>query len=211
VRAFDVTIAESRSIAAERVAVIVGKSELFNVIRTGGIGLCAAFICVACEQSEPRSFEAFMEDGIARDGVLARCDSDPAASDEVECANARRAAAAVAAAVERMRSPELEQESERKLVALRDSADRQQHAEQLEQAEADAATKAEYEAQWVDPSGGRAFRYDVYAERTVPTIELAAVTPPSSDLEIPEPELDFGEVAIPRPVHESSPVHESNR
>jgi hypothetical protein len=79
----------------------------------------AAGLAACAPQPEPRTALEFMEDGLARDGVLARCNQDREATlADAECANARRAAAAVALEAERGREPELERESEVKLAAF---------------------------------------------------------------------------------------------
>lgn len=97
-----------------------------------------------------------MEDGIAREGVLSRCNRnrDETLADE-ECANARRAAAAIALEAERARAPVLEQASADKLVALRNSQARATAAEQDAATAAREAAEAAYEARWRDPSGPR--------------------------------------------------------
>lgn len=90
-----------------------------------------------------------MEDGLAREGVLARCNQDRAATlDDVECINARRAAAVVALEEERSRAVDLARESERKLIALREQAEREVEAARRAVAEARAAAEAAYEARW---------------------------------------------------------------
>ena len=58
----------------------------------------------------------------------------------------------MAVAVERERSGELAEQSERKLIAMRDRAAREEQAEQLALATAEAAAEAAYDAQWVDPN-----------------------------------------------------------
>jgi hypothetical protein len=79
----------------------------------------AAGLAACAPQPEPRTVSEFMEDGLARDGVLARCNQDREATlTDAECANARRAAAAVALEAERGREPKLERESEVKLAAF---------------------------------------------------------------------------------------------
>jgi hypothetical protein len=117
--------------------------------------LIVAVVVVACEAPpQPRSIEDFMEDGFAREGVLARCNADrDATAGDVECKNARRAAVVVAAEKEDERLRALELESQRKLVAMRDRVARQERAEQDAAAAAKAAAEAAYEAQWRDPSG----------------------------------------------------------
>src|SRR6185503_16523219 len=78
------------------------------------IGACAP-------ETKPRTDLDFMEDGLAREGVLTRCNQDRDATlHDVECANARRASAALAIEAERARAGDLEHASERKLAALRE-------------------------------------------------------------------------------------------
>jgi len=193
--------------------------------------LLAAVVAACAPAPEPRSVLDFMEDGLARDGVLARCNEDRDATlSEIECDNARRAAATLAAEADHGRSQDLERESERKLVALRERSDRQAAAERDSAAASRAAAEAAYEARWRDPAGSRtapageqaaapAFGapvgplmpsmsestlFDVYAEDGDPlgrrSIEVAAVEPPTNDLQIATPELELAELAIiPRP------------
>src|SRR5687768_474466 len=81
--------------------------------------LMAAGLAACAPQPEPRTVSLFMEDGLARDGVLARCNQDrDATSTDVECANARRAAAAVALEAERGREPNLERAPDVKVAAF---------------------------------------------------------------------------------------------
>jgi hypothetical protein len=198
--------------------------------RATGI-LVVAVLVGACgqEAARPRSFEYFKEDGLAREGALARCNQDRAASDaDIECANARRAGAAVAAELEQARSGELAAESARKLAAMRDLSARAEQAQQEAELAAQAAADAAYEAQWRDPKattetgaaapGARTpmfgaplsparssmrddTAYNVESLSQVPTrpeLELAAVAPPVS--EIVQPELEIEQTAIiPRP------------
>jgi hypothetical protein len=73
----------------------------------------------ACTDPEPRSFLYFMDDKIAREGALVRCEADPlSAQTDIECANARRAEATIALRLERERREELESESERRIAEL---------------------------------------------------------------------------------------------
>jgi hypothetical protein len=69
--------------------------------------LFAATVAACSPQPGPRSVLDFMEDGLARDGVLTRCNSGRDDGD-VECANARRAAATLAIEAERERSVDFE-------------------------------------------------------------------------------------------------------
>jgi hypothetical protein len=106
---------------------------------------------VACTppQPEPRTFFDFMDDGLAREGVLTRCNRNRGATlDDVECINARRAAAVVALEQDRERALEFGQESERKLIALRERAEREAQAAARAAVMAQAAARAAYEAQW---------------------------------------------------------------
>jgi hypothetical protein len=108
-------------------------------------------LLAACVKPEPRRFEEFMDDSIAREGTLARCNSNrEETSNDIECANARRAASAVALVEERERRAELERESERKLAALRAQIERRDRAKREAMAAALAAAEAAYEAQWAD-------------------------------------------------------------
>jgi len=110
---------------------------------------CLGALLVGCTEPEPRSFSVFMEDGIARDGALARCNQDRKATErDIECANARRAASAIALREERAQREELERESERKLSELRDQIARRDRAKREAMAAALAAAEAAYEAQW---------------------------------------------------------------
>jgi len=152
-----------------------------------------------------------MEDGLAREGVLARCNQDRQASHaDEECANARRAAATLAAAGETERSASLEKESERKLNALRDRQVRQQQAEQDAEVAAKAAADAAYEAQWheknaagasepISDAGDRNVERESLSQLPArPELKLAAVAPPPSDLKPPKPEIEQAAI-IPRP------------
>jgi len=92
-----------------------------------------------------------MEDGFAREGVLARCNQNRDASDEdVECVNARRAASVLAADEEQAKRSDRAAQSERKLVAMRDRGARAEQAHQQAEAAAEAASDAAYEARWRD-------------------------------------------------------------
>ena len=160
-----------------------------------------------------------MEDGLAREGVLARCNQDRKASvDDQECENARRAAAAVGATGEHERTQNYERESSRKLEQLRDRAARQQQAEQQAAAAAKAAEKDAYEAQWrdknaagqandtgpiSDASSGADERESLSQLPARPELKLAAVEPPKADIQPQKPEIEHAAV-IPRPFRDSS-------
>jgi hypothetical protein len=184
-----------------------GRAHLSAALRAAG-AIAVLVALTACEQEQrPRTYYEFMEDGFAREGVLVRCNQDrEATADDVECANARRAAAAITAQDEQERNAQLERESERKMVAMRgrDEVREQAAAQAVVQAEADR--QAAYEAQWRDPSkpapqAADEENYDPFAVR-VPErlpIEIAAVAPPKTELEITVPDLEIQEVVIPRP------------
>src|SRR5262245_33458389 len=74
-----------------------GRIRLIAVMRAASAVIALAALAVACgREHEPRTFSEFREDGLARDGVLAGCEQDAdKAKNDVECENARRAAAAV--------------------------------------------------------------------------------------------------------------------
>jgi hypothetical protein len=176
-----------------------------------------------CDEVKPRSFEDFMEDGLAREGVLARCKQDrDASADDVECTNARRAAIVVAAEAERVRSRGLEQESERKLEMMRDRVARAEQAAREAQLAAEAAANAAYEAQWRDgtkpapsdspapkdvpafgaplaaperPSGPPPGIYEdtVSATQKRPSLQVDPGAPPASEIVIDRPQVEIAE------------------
>jgi len=121
--------------------------------------LTLSLLAGCAEEPIPRPFAVFMEDRIAREGTLVRCNQNHEATlNDIECANARRAAATIALRYERERRETLERESERKLAALRAQIDVRQRAELEAAARAEAAEDEAYEALWedgqpVDPDG----------------------------------------------------------
>jgi len=204
-------------------------------LHAGVAPLVVAALAACAPEPAPRTVIDFMDDGYAREGVLTRCNRnrDETLSNE-ECANARRAAAALAIEAERARAPGLEQESEAKLLALRDREVQQAVAEQDADAAARVAAEAAYEARWNDPAGPRvagpaqspapAFgtpvgsvmpsmsnspTFDVYAGGTDmlarPSLEIAAVEPPLNELVIATPRLEMTDLAvIPRPFRDET-------
>jgi len=118
------------------------------VLSAGIVGFC--LLSVACEpQLPPRSFQEFMDDRIAREGTLTRCEQDrDAANNDIECANARRASSAIALRLERERREELERESARKIAELRlEMAERERIAREAA-LEAARAEREAYEQIW---------------------------------------------------------------
>jgi hypothetical protein len=90
-----------------------------------------------------------MDDPIARDGTLARCNADPnGTADDLECANARRALLSIALSQERERREALEVESQRKIEELKiEMIERERIAHEAALAAARAEREA-YEAMW---------------------------------------------------------------
>jgi hypothetical protein len=154
-------------------------------------------LLVACQGSQPgaRTFYDFKEDGVARDGVLSRCDQAPDTSaSDPECIAARRAAAAVALEQERARTGGLERQSERKLVAMRDrSARAEQTAEQPASAPAFGSPLG-----GVLPSMDNSASADPYEVQFPgrPAFKLGDVEPPSSEVQIVQPTLKPEDVAV---------------
>ena len=117
--------------------------------------LAGAYLAAACadEPPPPRNFAVFMEDRIAREGTLARCNADiEAASRNIECANARRAAAALALRRERELREQIERESAERLALMQDAL----RAREMEAARAAELAAAEeqraYEELWDEPA-----------------------------------------------------------
>jgi hypothetical protein len=107
-------------------------------------------LATGCGRSAPLTFSDFVDDPIAREGTLARCNNDRAATrGDRECTEARRAAAAVAAQRQTARSEELARESERKRAAVRARAAAEERAHREARAEAEAAAAAAYDASGV--------------------------------------------------------------
>lgn len=149
--------------------------------------LLVAAVAACAPQPEPRSTVDFMEDGLARDGVLTRCNRD-ATLDDVECANARRAAATLAIEAERARAGDLEHESHAQLAAVRD---------QQGSAGSNGARAFGTPVGRVMPSMAE---LEVYAEAEPlgrHTVQVAAAEAPTNELEVFTPEIEFA--VIPRP------------
>jgi hypothetical protein len=162
-------------------------------------------LAACAPQAAPRSVIDFMDDGLAREGVLIRCtESREETVADVECVNARRAEAAIALEAERARAPQLEEQSEAKLLALRAREARQAAAEQVGDDPATTAAPA-FGAPLgpVMPSMSSP-AFDVYAEGADPlgrrTLEIAAAEPPANDLVIASPRLEMTDLqVVPRP------------
>jgi hypothetical protein len=117
---------------------------------TVALGVAVGLLVVGCAPKlEPRTFDEYLEDRMLMEGTLTRCNADRAGThDDLDCANARRAAVTIALRVEEARREELERESERKLTELRDELARREQREREALAEAEVARQAAYEAIW---------------------------------------------------------------
>jgi hypothetical protein len=165
--------------------------------------LLAAAIGACAPEPQPRTVLDFMEDGLAREGVLTRCNHDRDATlQDVECSNARRAAAALAIEAERARAGDLEHASERKLAAVRE-------LEAREAAAARGSTSGDNASAGVAsfgapigsvlPSIGESTVYADQEPLGRPSLDIDA-QPPANDIAIVEPEIELAKVAvIPRP------------
>ena len=156
----------------------------------GAVTVLAGLVA-ACQGQQPgaRTFYDFKEDGVARDGVLSRCDKAPdATAEDLECVAARRAAAAVAIEQERARADGLDRQSERKLVALRDRSAKQTQGEEAATAPAAPAYGTPLGGVLPSMSDTGADPYDVKVPGR-PSFELGEIPPPSSEVEIVQPTL----------------------
>ena len=148
--------------------------------RAGLTPLLAAVLAACAPKAEPRTVQDFMDDGFAREGVLTRCNQNREETlNDAECSNARRAAATIALEAERARAPQLEQQSEAKLLALRGR-----------QSEADVEPTT-HAAAFGTPVGS-------VLPSMARTLEVE-IEPPSNDLVIAPP-LEVPELAVvPQP------------
>jgi hypothetical protein len=112
------------------------------------VGLC--LLLAACsDPPPPRTFTYFMEDRIAREGTIIHCDEHPQdTQNDIECANARRAAVAIALRRERERVETLERESRIKLEALRNEMAERERAVREATLAAARAERERYESMW---------------------------------------------------------------
>ena len=137
-----------------RIAKSVEAQPRFGLLSAGTVVVVAGLVAACSPQ--PDNFYFFMDDDLAREGVLLRCNQDRDATlSDIECSNARRAAAAVALKAEHERSELFARESERKLLALRISVSREAEAPQSAEAAAPGAAETAYELPGQDPEMGR--------------------------------------------------------
>jgi len=114
------------------------------------VTVLGTFVVAGCvDEPRPRSYQEFMDDPIAREGTLARCNQErDVTAGDLECVNARRAASTTAARAEAARAEQFEAESDIKREALRDRVGAQQLAARRVEEQAKRAEEASYAAQW---------------------------------------------------------------
>ncbi len=115
--------------------------------------LMASFLAGCSSEPRPRSFMEFMDDSLAREGALARCNRDrEATAEDAECVNARRAASTIAARADEALREQREENSDILRARARDRAGYVQtnaeRADAAAQVTAEAEAEAEYEEQW---------------------------------------------------------------
>lgn len=155
------------------------------IVAIVGGGLLSA--CV--EEPPPRSVVEFMDDSIAREGTLVRCNADrEATANDIECINARRAAASLAAQADQGKQERLEAQSEARLRAARQRYDAQQAA--AHEAELAAMTQEQqvYESQFVEQP----------AEQPIGTAEVAP--PPVAEPAPVDAASQLEPISLPRSV-----------
>ena len=119
------------------------------------VAAVAAGLLTACEGESPRSYSEYLEDPIAREATLLRCNASRDVSrGDAECINAKRAATALAAQHDAEKSRRLEAESERKRAALRERIAAQQASERRQLSEMKRRANLAYEQNWSYSDGG---------------------------------------------------------
>ena len=155
------------------------------------LALCAG-IAGCVNEPPPRSFTEFMEDRFAREGTLVRCNADrTATANDLECINARRAAAALAAQGDAERQERRDAQSEARLLAARQRQADQQEAERRAELAAQAEQQLAYEAQWEE----------IHAAQPAPVANEVAPAPveaTQTGAAMPTPELE--PIALPESV-----------
>ncbi len=137
--------------------------------------LMASLLAGCSTEPRPRSFMEFMDDSLAREGALARCNRDrEATADDAECVNARRAASTIAARADEALREQREENSDFLRARARDRAGYVQTNAERADAAAQVTAEAEYEEQWR------------VAEENIQAAQLEYTEPP--------PSLDFIEL-----------------
>jgi hypothetical protein len=152
-----------------------------GVLSAALAGLCLGLLS-ACEPPPPRSYSEYLEDDVAREATLERCNLDRVASfSDLECKNARRAAAALAAQAEASHRAELERESDRKRAAARERIAAQQEAARRAEEAAEAAHQVEllYGGTKLDPLSP--------SQEDMPTVPAGQDPRPVETVSIPMP------------------------
>jgi hypothetical protein len=140
--------------------------------------LLAAGLLMGCEEEAPRSYSEYLEDPIAREATLLRCNvSRDAARGDAECINAKRAAAALAAQNDADKRRRFEAESERKSAALRERIAARQASERQQLSEMKRRANAAYEQRWSENASGGAVvggypEQEVYGGQQFPAVPL---------------------------------------
>jgi len=160
--------------------------------------IAVATLLSACvEEPPPRSFTEFMDDSLAREGTLVRCNADrDATANDIECINARRAAQAIAAQEEEQKRARLEEQSEARLIAARQRADAQFEAQRQAEVAAEQEAERAYEAQWSDTTT------DTIATVGIPDTSSAGAVSGSTVVgaaAAPQPQLEPVNVPTVRP------------
>ncbi len=111
--------------------------------------LMVSFLAGCSAEPRPRSFMEFMDDSLAREGALARCNRDrEATANDAECVNARRAASTIAARADEALREQREENSDILRARARDRAGYVQTNAERADAAAQVTAEAEYEEQW---------------------------------------------------------------
>lgn len=141
------------------------------------LGLCA--VLAACvDKPPPRSFTEFMDDRFAREGTLVRCNVDRAVTtNDAECINARRAAAALAAHDDAAQREQRDAQSEVRLLAARQRQAVQQEADRRAEVAVHAEEQLAYEALWEEEASEPPPVEATVVATAAATIETGSVTP----------------------------------
>lgn len=172
--------------------------------------LIAPHLAGCSAEIRPRSFMQFMDDSIAREGTLARCNQDrEATAGDAECINARRAASTIATRADEELREQREANSDVLRAAVRDREGYAQAAARRVEAAAQVTADAEFEEQWrVAQENVQAVQLG-YAEPPAATLDFIEL-PPSASIALPYvqlpasarrrelvPEPMLGEISLP--------------
>lgn len=174
--------------------------------------LIASHLAGCSAEIRPRSFMQFMDDSIAREGTLARCNQDrEATAGDAECINARRAASTLAARADEELREQREANSDVLRAAVRDREGYAQAAARRAEAAAQVTADAEFESQWrvAQENVQAQAAQPGYAEPSAATLDFIEL-PPSASVALPYvqlpasarrrelvPEPMLGEISLP--------------